>query len=445
MLTPTHRLYDTDSHLKCFEATVLACDPVEGGYDIILDRTAFFPEGGGQPADTGTLGGLTVYDVRERDGMVLHRTREPIAAGTAVAGCIDWPVRFSLMQQHSGEHIVSGIIRSRFGFDNVGFHIGADCVTVDCNGVLSEADLALVEAEANEAVFANLPVTVSRPGPDELAAMQYRSKIAWQEGLRIVSIPGCDTCACCGTHVARTGEIGLVKILSGRRHKGGTRVEMLCGALAVQDYGARHRQVTDISVALSAKPLETAEAVRRLLEENESLKRQLAAHREAHLQARAESVMKAWRAPDSEAGQAWFPGIGRVVDEAGLPPAEVRRFCLLLAGMAASLPEPPAWIAVLSAAPDGGCQYAVAGLPHPAADKQAVPGAVHAARTAAIGQSAMDADRDAGTAAVRDARRIAQHLNAACSGRGGGNAALAQGSVLSNAVEAAACLRQLPV
>ena len=435
----TRRLFDNDSHMHRFEAFVLACEPAGDAYDLVLDQTAFFPEGGGQPPDSGVLAELPVLDVQERVGVIRHRVAAPVPVGTKVEGRIDWTVRFSLMQQHSGEHIVSGFIRSRHGFDNVGFHIGSDCVTVDYNGELTDDDLAVVETLANEAIFSNLPVLISQPEPDALRRMAYRSKLAREEGIRIVSIPGCDVCACCGTHVARTGEIGLVKILSGRRHKGGTRVEMLCGALAVKDYEARHRQVTDISVALSAKPLEVADAVRRLQAENDALKRQLADWREARLEARAAAAVASWCAgeeaaiphmyPEAPATQLQveeirYPGQGRVLIVAGLQPADVRRLCLMLVEKAALAGKRPAWIGVISPMPEEGCLYAVACVPEPREPW---------------------AQLDCHEPVIRDARRVAQHLNAVCAGRGGGSPALAQGSVQAGMEAVVEGLRRLQV
>lgn len=231
----TEKLYETDSHLCDFTAKVLSCEPLsDAEWMVLLDRTAFFPEGGGQPADVGTLGSALVKDVKEQEGCVQHRTDAPVPVGAEVHGHVDWNRRFPMMQLHSGEHIVSGLVRQLHGFDNVGFHMGSDAVTMDFNGELSDLDLREIEERANEAVFANLAVSALYPEPDRLSGLAYRSKKERVEDVRIVSIPGYDACACCGVHVARTGEIGLIKLLFARRYKGGTRVEMVAGWMALR-------------------------------------------------------------------------------------------------------------------------------------------------------------------------------------------------------------------
>lgn len=259
----TRKLYDEDPFLAEFSASVLACERAEDGWDIMLDRTAFYPEGGGQPADRGVLGGVAVTDVQERGGVIRHRCAAPLAVGASVTGRIDWDRRFDLMQQHSSEHIVSGLICSRFGCDNVGFHIGAELVTIDFNRELRWDQLQAVEREANACIWADAPVEVLWPDPGELAALHYRSKKALDGPVRIVRFPGADVCACCGTHVRATGQVGLIKLLSCQRFRDGVRIELLCGRRALRHLSLIWAQNQDISHALSAKPLETAEAVRR--------------------------------------------------------------------------------------------------------------------------------------------------------------------------------------
>jgi len=262
------RLYETDSHMRTFAAHVLSCDAApDGGFAVTLDRSCFYPEGGGQPSDTGTLGGANVLAVHEDGTSVLHMTDKPLPIGASVTGEIDWARRFAFMQNHSGEHIVSGLVHRLYGFDNVGFHMGrSNLVTIDFNGVLDAEALADVERRANEVVFANYPVETLTPSPSALAALSYRSKKALTGAVRIVTIDSADTCACCGTHVRRTGEIGLIKLLTAERHKGGTRVEMICGGDALADYACKHEDVLDVSRLLSAKPTETPQAVRALLD-----------------------------------------------------------------------------------------------------------------------------------------------------------------------------------
>lgn len=261
----TEKLYDTDSHIRIFDAYVLSCTAADGGYNIVLDRTAFFPAGGGQPSDTGTLGGIPVTDVYETDRMVIHRAAAPISAGTAVRGKIDWEKRFRRMQNHSGEHIVSGLVYKIYGYNNVGFHMGSDAVTIDFDGILSRDDLLKIEYLANEAVSKNAAVTAVYPDPAWLAATQYRSKLNLTGNVRIVTVEGYDRCACCAPHVSYTGEIGLIKLLDFIHYKGGVRVNMLCGFDALDDYNRRFANTAAISAALSVKQNETAAAVDKLL------------------------------------------------------------------------------------------------------------------------------------------------------------------------------------
>lgn len=263
------------------EASGGAADILDGKrYQIVLDRTAFFPEGGGQYADTGRLeadrGPVRVFDVQEQDGKIFHITDRPVPAGSAVSGQIDWAERFMKMQQHTGEHIVSGLVHARFGYDNVGFHLGsADC-TMDFNGDITREELHEIELRANEAAAANLDIQVSYPSGEELAGLEYRSKIEIEGQVRIVTIPGFDVCACCAPHVKKTGEIGVIKLTNVQRYKGGVRVTMLCGSRALADYDRKSASVRQISAALCAKEDEVAEAVEHLKEECARLKSRLA-------------------------------------------------------------------------------------------------------------------------------------------------------------------------
>ena len=272
-----NKLYYDSAYIKEFEAQVLSCQEGKKGWEITLSATAFYPEGGGQPADTGILGNVRVTDVHEKDGQVVHYTDGPLPVGEMVRGVIDWDRRFQHMQEHSGEHLVSGLIHQRFGYDNVGFHMGTDEVTIDFNGTLEWADLMAIEEKANGMIWENLEISAVYPEKDELDAMEYRSKKELTGAVRIVSIPGGDVCACCGTHVERTGEIGLVKFLSMIHYKGGVRISLLCGKRAVEDYERKRDQVQRISVLLSARPGEIARAVEKLKDEEAKLQEKLVA------------------------------------------------------------------------------------------------------------------------------------------------------------------------
>ena len=260
----TRKLYYEDSHLRRFTAQVLACEENGQNYRVILDATAFYPEGGGQGADTGILGGVRVLDTREEGETVVHFCDGPLAPGSTVEGQIDYDARFLRMQQHSGEHIVSGIINRWFGYHNTGFHMGADCITIDFDGVISPEVLPEIEAEANRAVWQNLPIRCWYPSQEQLPQVNYRTKRVLPWPLRIVEIPGFDCCACCGTHVAATGEIGLIKLFSAVHFRGGTRMEMACGKRALEILNTAYQQNKLVSQAFSAQITETGAAAQRM-------------------------------------------------------------------------------------------------------------------------------------------------------------------------------------
>ena len=271
----TEKLFYQDSHLREFTAEVISCEAVKDRYEIETDRTAFFPEGGGQYADTGELGGVRVLDVREENGRIFHVADGPLEVGTTVSGRVDWEERFMKMQQHTGEHIVSGLVHSKFGYSNVGFHLGSEDCTMDFNGEITGEELREIELEANRAVWKNLEIQVLYPSASEAEHMEYRSKIEIEGQIRIVTVPGYDVCACCAPHVKRTGEIGLIKLTGMQRYKGGVRVTMLCGVRALSDYAVKQEQAADISALLCAKQNEIAEAVHHLRDECAGLKSQI--------------------------------------------------------------------------------------------------------------------------------------------------------------------------
>ena len=268
----TKRLYYENAYCREFDARVTDCREGKQGWEVILDQTAFYPEGGGQPADQGTLGEAEILDVKEDGEEVIHLCDRPFEPGNTVHGTLDWDRRFRFMQQHSGEHIFSGIVHRTFGYDNIGFHMGKDCVTVDFSGMLSEDDIALVERASNEAVLADLEILEDYPSREELDRLDYRSKKELEGQVRIITIPGADVCACCGTHVKRTGEIGPIKAVSSEHYKSGIRISLQIGWKALEDYEEKHRITKEISALLSVPPQETAEAVRKLLQQLQELK-----------------------------------------------------------------------------------------------------------------------------------------------------------------------------
>ena len=264
----TEKLYETMSHRANCRATVISCGAVGDKFDLVLDKTVFFPEGGGQPSDTGTVNGASMSEATISDGIIHHTVDAEFAVGDEVECTVDMTVRFPRMQSHSGEHIVSGIIHRLHGFNNVGFHMGSKDVTLDIDGELNDEQIREVERLANKAIAENMRVVVHYPTSDEAKGIDYRSKLEISDGLRLVEIEGYDMCACCAPHVERTGEIGIIKLLEHIRYKGGTRLHMLCGFAALEDYHEKFTELSRISEMLSAKKEECADAV-------ENLKKQL--------------------------------------------------------------------------------------------------------------------------------------------------------------------------
>ncbi|WP_367926261.1 alanyl-tRNA editing protein [uncultured Ruthenibacterium sp.] len=368
----TKKLYYEEPYLAQFCAKVLSCTPLpDGRFAVVLDQTAFYPEGGGQPADHGSLGGAYVLDAREENGTVVHITASPVRVGETVQGDVDWMRRFDHMQQHTGEHLLSGVIKSQFGYDNVGFHIGPDVVRVDVSGPLSCQDVQEIEQAANWVIWQNGPVQVLWPTPEELADMPYRSKKEIQGPVRIIDAAGADLCACCGTHVARCAEVGAVKVLSAQNYKGGTRLSIVCGMRALRDYTAKCENASKISNLLSAKVNEIAPAVEHLQNEAEDLKMRIA---------RLETELFDCRAQQMAGNQQ------PVVFEENLRPDSLRRLCTALGRVC------PGVCAAFSGNDEEGYSYALY-------------------------------DKDG------DVSEFNRSMNATLNGRGGGRGELAQGTV----------------
>ena len=287
----TKKLFYEDAFLREFDAKVLDCRTEKGGWQIVLDATAFYPEGGGQGADTGTLGGVKVLDVHEKNGEILHICDGPLPAGETVHGAIDWERRFDHMQQHSGEHIVSGMLCSTYHCDNVGFHMGADTVTIDYNADIPWEGVLEIERRANRYIWENHPFVAIWPTAEELKALDYRSKKELSGAVRITSFPGADMCACCGTHVAYSGQVGLVKFLSVQKFREGVRLELLCGDRALRYLSACWEQAHAIGQKLSVKPDRTLAAVERMQNELFDVKERCAALEEQVFAARAASYV----------------------------------------------------------------------------------------------------------------------------------------------------------
>ena len=276
----TRRLFYEDVYIREFEAIVLSCEEKDGQYAVILNETAFYPEGGGQPADKGTIEGEEVLDVQYIDGEICHIMKKPFEEGAQVVGRIDWDWRFDLMQQHSGEHIVSGMIHEKYGYENVGFHMGEEVITIDLSGMLTEAQVAEIEQKVNDYIWRNQTVNIFYPDERQRKFIPYRSKKELTGEIRLVEFPGADLCACCGLHVTHASQIGLVKILSSKRFRDGVRMEMISGKRAFQYLSKGAAQNSQIAVKLSVKEKETKDAVQRLLDEVYSLKGKLTAEKQ---------------------------------------------------------------------------------------------------------------------------------------------------------------------
>ena len=365
----TKKLYYDDPFLHEFTARVLACEETKGGFAVVLDQTAFYPEGGGQPADHGTLGAVRVLDVREKDGVITHLCDGAFEPGETVRGALDWARRFDHMQQHSGEHICSGLICAQFHCDNVGFHMGADAVTIDFNAEIAWDGLLELERRANAYIYEDHAIDIRFYRGAELEKVEYRSKKPLDGDVRIVSFPGADCCACCGTHVARSGQVGLVKFLSCQKFREGVRIELLCGERAYRYLAATWEQNLRGAQSLSAKPTESAAAVARLSDELGQLKLR-AAHLEAAVFAQVAQRL---------AGQGDV-----LLFEEDMSPDSVRRLCDAVMNTCGGR-------CAVFAGRDGAWKYAV-------------------------GQ--VDGDL----------RELVKRLNAALSGRGGGKPFFAQGS-----------------
>ena len=289
-MTAMTELFYRDPYVREFTSKVISCVEGEKGFEVMLEDTAFYPEGGGQPADHGTIDGAAVFDVRRTPAGIVHYCEKAFDVGQDVKGVLDWERRFDNMQNHTGEHVFSGIVNARFGFDNVGFHMGEDAVILDFDKELSPAQLREIENQANAIITENRPVTACYPSQAELAALDYRSKLDLTENVRIVTIQGCDVCACCAPHVKYTGEIGLVKLLDAMRHRGGIRIWMAAGKMALADYQVKQENIAAISAALSVQQPQAAQGVQRILGEMEGLKEALKAARQALVLEKAKAL-----------------------------------------------------------------------------------------------------------------------------------------------------------
>ena len=310
----TEKLYYKDSYIKEFDAIVLSCEKQDNGvFALELDATAFFPEGGGQTSDTGVIGNVNVLDVQEKDNRILHYVDNEIGVGENVHCTLDFETRFRKMQNHSGEHMVSGTVHRMFGLDNVGFHMGKDDITIDYNGFLDRESILRIEREANRTVYANVPITADFPSKEELAKINYRSKKELDGDIRIVTVKDCDVCACCAPHVNRTGEVGIIKLLDAIKYKGGVRIHMLCGFDALEDYNKKYESVRYIANELSAKQDELREVFDKFSNDFASFRAEFSKLKSDFLAEKLKSI------PFTEGNLCLF--------EKDIAPDALRRFC----------------------------------------------------------------------------------------------------------------------
>lgn len=366
----TAKLYETGPYVQTFTATVLVCTPAGEQFAVQLDRTAFYPEGGGQPCDTGALGTALVTDVQEHGGVITHTVSAALPVGQTVEGRIDWARRRDHMEQHTGEHILSGTLHRLFGAENVGFHIGSPAVRMDMSVPLTAGQLAEAEAQANAVIRADAPVRCWYPAPEDLAKLTYRSKKEIDGAVRLVDAGGADLCACCGTHVSTTGQVGAIKILSAQSYKGGTRLAVVCGERAHQSIAAAWQDAAAVGTLLSSAPGRLLPAVQNLQTAEAALKQRLAAMQNALSEALA---------------QAAVPGQLAVLHCDGADGDRLRRICLTVSARTNAL------TAVLASGGQG-LAYALC-----------LPGG--------------------------DVRPVCKALNEAFGGRGGGKPGFCQGSL----------------
>lgn len=261
----TRKLFYEDSHIHSFSATVLSCQKTEDSYDIELSSTAFFPGGGGQLCDEGSLNGVRLLSVREDGERILHRSPIPFTEGSEVQGELDWDVRFRRMQLHSAEHIVCGLAHQRWGAENSGFHMNGEFVTMDLTSELTDTDLLWLETEANAVIYRNAAFRCFFPSKEELASFNYRSKKDLAGDVRLVEIEGTDLCACCAPHVHAAGEIGVLRLTDAMRHRGGMRIILRAGYYALEEQQRQSVILSSLSSALSVPQECITEAVGKLL------------------------------------------------------------------------------------------------------------------------------------------------------------------------------------
>ncbi len=371
----TKKLYYEEGYLQNFEATIVSCESYKSGYCVVLEETAFYPEGGGQPSDQGVLDEAKVSHVFIKEGIIYHVVDRPLEVGKKIIGKIDFKRRFDYMQQHTGEHILSGLINKLYQYNNVGFHLSETYMTADFDGELTKEQVQEIEQLANEAVYKNIHLHCEIYPKEEIENIPYRSKLELDGEVRLVRVEGYDVCACCGIHVAYTGEVGLIKIISADRHRGGTRLTILCGNRALKDYSKKQEIVSELMSLLSAKEELVPHYTKKLQEELGSTKQKLAAYWGQLIAIQAKEIASKAKGPIC------------LVEE-GLTSDELRKVCLAIC-------QETEEICLLLSEKEGDMKYVLG-------------------------------------AKNRDVRPLCKTLNKAFSGKGGGQAELCQGSLVGS-------------
>ena len=358
----TVKLFENNSLLKECTATVTACTEKEGQYLVELDQTVFFPEGGGQLSDKGKIADVIVSHVSEKDGHIYHECDKPLEVGAEVKAVLDWRVRLDRMQQHLGEHLLSYACWKLFKANNIGFHMNEDDVFIDLDKELTEEELLKAELYTNEIIWENRPVHISYMDSTEAVKLKdkmrkFNSKLTGT--LRIVSVEDADICTCCGTHPPFTGMLGSVKVIRHEKHKGGCRVEFVCGGRALADADKKNSTLLAVAQGLSVKPEQVPDALAKLkadlLAQLDDVKSKLLKLEEAQLQELYEN------APTNAAGTKILavPLDGHDAKDIKvfLPKATAleHTVCLLVAAK----PERISYAAALGAATEGDCRVLI--------------------------------------------------------------------------------------
>jgi alanyl-tRNA synthetase len=304
----TQRIYYSEPYRRSFDATVVAVETIAGHTAVILDQTAFYPTSGGQPFDTGTLGGAAVTEVIDReDGTIAHIVSGALTPGEVITGEIDWARRFDHMQQHTGQHVLSAAFDRLFGVRTESFHMGPLSSTIDLAREVTVSEIAKAEDDANRIVWEDRPVAIRFATAEEAAAMPLRKESARTGSLRLIEVTDYDLSACGGTHVERTGGIGVIAISSAEKFKGGSRIEFLCGGRALQRFRVWRGALSAMQKHLSVPPIDMAPAIERMQEEAKAMQRTVRGFQEKLATHEAQTLVAKGGSVIAEVLEGWDP------------------------------------------------------------------------------------------------------------------------------------------